>query len=273
MTLCSFAPLWSRIWDQRLGDLRLENGFGVGDSVDIDDGRGVPPRQAPPGPHSVIVVAPPGATLGAALSAALQARGWSPVRLSPLSALPHLGHAPTVLIVEDDQGRMPEVVPLRWTTTTCVCVGSVRALSLLIRLSERGSTVLNQSAPILVLVQLVEEALRARYPAGCPGAGTKAQLRQRESEQAALSALTPLESEVLQALVQGHAAAQIAQRTHRSVHTVRSHIKAVLAKLGVMSQVAAIALANRSGVFQATELDRARFTNFGDDAWNDPARR
>ena len=76
-------------------------------------------------------------------------------------------------------------------------------------------------------------------------------LRTHRSQEAERSApferLTVRESEVLQDLIDGKNAETIARDSFVSVATVRSHIKALLAKLGVNSQLAAVALARRSG--------------------------
>lgn len=59
--------------------------------------------------------------------------------------------------------------------------------------------------------------------------------------------LTVRESEVLQDLIEGKNAETIATGSYVSVATVRSHIKALLSKLGVNSQLAAVAVAQRAG--------------------------
>jgi two-component system, NarL family, nitrate/nitrite response regulator NarL len=59
--------------------------------------------------------------------------------------------------------------------------------------------------------------------------------------------LTPREAQVLAALVDGQSADQIAAESFVSITTVRSQIRSVLSKLGVNSQLAAVALASRSG--------------------------
>lgn len=59
--------------------------------------------------------------------------------------------------------------------------------------------------------------------------------------------LTPREEEVLAALVEGEPAGAIAERATVSEATVRSHIKSVLSKLGVGSQLQAVAQARRAG--------------------------
>jgi two-component system nitrate/nitrite response regulator NarL len=59
--------------------------------------------------------------------------------------------------------------------------------------------------------------------------------------------LTERERFVLAELVEGHCAEEIATAAFVSVSTVRSQIKAILQKLGVSSQLAAVALARRAG--------------------------
>lgn len=60
-------------------------------------------------------------------------------------------------------------------------------------------------------------------------------------------ALTPREQDVLGRLVAGEPAEAIAARTYTSLATVRTHIRAILTKLGVNSQLAAVALVRESG--------------------------
>ena len=59
--------------------------------------------------------------------------------------------------------------------------------------------------------------------------------------------LTAREQQVLAALTDGKSAAEIASESFVSLTTVRSQIRAVLLKLGVTSQLAAVALARQSG--------------------------
>jgi DNA-binding NarL/FixJ family response regulator len=79
--------------------------------------------------------------------------------------------------------------------------------------------------------------------------------RARSEESARLAPfaqLSPRENEVLHALAAGQSAAQIAGSAYVSEATVRTQIRAVLTKLGVTSQLQAVALARRAGW-----LDRA----------------
>ena len=60
-------------------------------------------------------------------------------------------------------------------------------------------------------------------------------------------ALTEREQVVLAELIEGHCAEDIAKAAFVSISTVRSQIKAILQKLGVSSQLAAVAMARRAG--------------------------
>jgi DNA-binding NarL/FixJ family response regulator len=59
--------------------------------------------------------------------------------------------------------------------------------------------------------------------------------------------LTSREQRVLAGLVDGLSAEQIAEEHFVALTTVRSQIRSILQKLGVRSQLAAVAMANRSG--------------------------
>lgn len=80
----------------------------------------------------------------------------------------------------------------------------------------------------------------------------------RASQQTALSPfeeLTQREREVLALLIDGLSAEEIADTRYVALTTVRSQIRSVLRKLGVRSQLAAVARANRVGwALEAGEL-------------------
>jgi DNA-binding NarL/FixJ family response regulator len=59
--------------------------------------------------------------------------------------------------------------------------------------------------------------------------------------------LTDREEVVLAELLEGHCAEEIAKAAFVSISTIRSQIKSILQKLGVNSQLAAVALARRAG--------------------------
>lgn len=64
---------------------------------------------------------------------------------------------------------------------------------------------------------------------------------------AKLATLTPREQDVLKALMAGRTAGQIAEQSYVSIKTVRTHIEAIHRKLGVRSQLAAVAFATEMG--------------------------
>jgi DNA-binding NarL/FixJ family response regulator len=64
---------------------------------------------------------------------------------------------------------------------------------------------------------------------------------------ARLGVLTPREQHVLHGLMSGRSAAQIADESYVSVKTVRTHIESIHRKLGVRSQLAAVAFAPEVG--------------------------
>lgn len=67
----------------------------------------------------------------------------------------------------------------------------------------------------------------------------------RETTLARLGTLSAREREVLERLTDGASAATIARESYTSVGTVRTHIRAILSKLEVSSQLAAVALLAR----------------------------
>lgn len=75
-------------------------------------------------------------------------------------------------------------------------------------------------------------------------AGSGIDLRDRVIDEVDVG-LTQREREVLELMRQGVDARTMAEQLHVSVHTTRSHIKRVLAKLGAHSQLEAVAIANR----------------------------
>jgi DNA-binding NarL/FixJ family response regulator len=70
-----------------------------------------------------------------------------------------------------------------------------------------------------------------------------------------LARVTPRETQVLQALAAGETAAQIAESLGISALTVHSHVKSILAKLGVHSKIEAVTLAWRHGLAPTNRPD------------------
>jgi DNA-binding CsgD family transcriptional regulator len=188
----------------------------------------------------VSVLAPAGSTLARAFVAALAEHGWATVVGTRVPDGSGLRRAHLV-VAEDDTGSRRLDLPAALARPGLVVVASLRALPPLVPLVARGALVLDRAAPFLTLVRLADEGLRGTRRGDADAA------RRRVDEHEALRRLTPAERETLRGLESGLAAAAIAARTQHSLHTVRSHIRAVLAKLGVTSQLAAVAVAHRAG--------------------------
>ncbi|SDJ16829.1 regulatory protein, luxR family [Frankineae bacterium MT45] len=239
--------------------------------VDAESDGPTPSPAVLPGSRQFTVIAPAESSLAVALRATLVARGWEPRDPTLSGALHRRPTLPALVLVEDDDGQLaPErpdaEIAARSTLRGFVCLGSVRSLPLLVPLAARGAMVLNQAIPFTALVRLIEQAFHGG-PVGVVDSGNRnssaAMLRDRLAESAALQTLTPAEAQTLRALQAGLTATQIAVRTQHSVHTIRSQIKAVLGKLDVTSQVAAVALAHRVGPADWM-TSGVNFTNFGD---------
>lgn len=118
--------------------------------------------------------------------------------------------------------------------------------------------------PFDELIQLIDDAARGHTTLE-PWARAEllASLHEEDSDQTAtttqrLSTLTRREGEVLNGLLLGHNADQIANEQVVSLATVRSHIQSILRKLGVNSQLAAVVLAQRAGWSVGSDRPSAR---------------
>jgi DNA-binding NarL/FixJ family response regulator len=78
-------------------------------------------------------------------------------------------------------------------------------------------------------------------------ASARSSRQERAEALAPFAELTPREASVLGGMLDGLSAEQIAERDFVSLATVRSQIQSVLRKLGVTSQLAAVAAARRAG--------------------------
>jgi DNA-binding NarL/FixJ family response regulator len=112
--------------------------------------------------------------------------------------------------------------------------------------------VVPKSAPLEHVVGAVHAAVEGRPVVDIASrtAWLRAADRQRAETDTAMAPfrrLTPREQQVLAALVDGESAVAIAERATVSEATVRTHIKSVLSKLGVGSQLQAVARARRAG--------------------------
>jgi two-component system nitrate/nitrite response regulator NarL len=115
-----------------------------------------------------------------------------------------------------------------------------------------SSAVVGEDEPIDQLFQTISRLLginpplnAARGPVVSKSEPTEP--RRRVPRLELFAKLTERERVVLSELMEGHSAEDIAKAAFVSISTVRSQIKAILQKLGVNSQLAAVAMARRAG--------------------------
>ncbi|WP_158550689.1 LuxR C-terminal-related transcriptional regulator [Geodermatophilus sp. TF02-6] len=172
-----------------------------------------------------------------------------------------------LVLVADESGRLPKPPRdfVRSARRHVLVLGGRRSFGALATAMERGAhAALDADQPFETLIRKLAQEL-AHPSADHPAAIAVARLRRRESEALRFGLLSARELEVLAALVEGRSAAQIATAEHVTMATVRSHIRAILTKLGVSSQLAAVTMAHRS-CREAVVVDRMRrIINFDDD--------
>jgi DNA-binding NarL/FixJ family response regulator len=133
-----------------------------------------------------------------------------------------------------------------------VLTGATDELVLAQCIEAGAAAVLSKAAHFdVLLTTVIDAAHHHRVQPMAEHAEMLVRLRQaREAEWARLGPfqrLTPGESAVLVGLIEGRTAAEIAEQRTVSLATVRSQIRAILVKLDVTSQLAAVALAHRAG--------------------------
>jgi DNA-binding NarL/FixJ family response regulator len=199
--------------------------------------------------------------LAQSLSMALRADGLEVHRCPPSSAdtvLAAVGEVrPDVVLLDLDLGAaigssLPMVQPMAALGARVVIVTGITERHRLGECLEAGAvSVVSKSRPFEDLVAAVHAALSGRRFEGYERAALVDEARRyREGERAThrvFERLTPREREVLAALMDGKPAEQIAREAVVSMSTVRSQIRSLLWKLGTNSQLAAVAMARRSG--------------------------
>jgi DNA-binding CsgD family transcriptional regulator len=215
------------------------------------DGLGLTAREPPapdarPGGRTVRVV--PGAPLlTAGIVAGLRTQGWEVEASSPTPPpkRPRDTWGSSLVLVPDDEGRLPDSRGLRDAHRVVVAVAPRTGTAGLVTACARGVVVVSAELPYARLVHALDVALATPRGRQRPD-GQAERLRRRLSEAERFSRLTLREQDVLGALVLGRSAAEIACERCVSITTVRSHIRSILSTLGVSSQLAAVAMTHRS---------------------------
>ena len=185
--------------------------------------------------------------LAAAVAAGLGAIGWSvhPVTVGRARHPPERDEFPSrVVVVADEQDVLPELGALG--ECSVVAVTSWAAARSLLAVVEFGALAVDADQPLHALLRELDHALAGT---GCvPGRRLTVESARAAVKRAdRVAGLTAREREVLDLLMVGRAADEIACHLVVSLPTVRTHIRSILHKLGVSSQLAAAAIARASG--------------------------
>ena len=192
----------------------------------------------------------------------LAARGWDVETTSGPTAAAVIDHArafqPECVVLDIHLGSavgsgVDLIAPLRQTGACVVMLTGETERAVLAACLEAGALGwISKSAFLVEVVASIEDALAGQSLIG--RASREAMLDELRTERnrvrSALSpfeALTRREQRVLGALMDGMSAEEIAEADFVALTTIRSQIRAVLHKLGVRSQLAAVAKANRAG--------------------------
>jgi DNA-binding NarL/FixJ family response regulator len=200
--------------------------------------------------------------LAESLALALRLRDFDDVHIVPADALDADSVvalvdelAPEVVLLDLYLGvngvSIPAIGPIVERGATVLMLTAIEDPVMLGRCVEAGASgVFSKSQPFESLMPAVTDAAQGR--ATMRPADREVLLDQLASYRrdtgavlARFAELTEREAAVLAAVVRGSTADQIAVEQFVAVATVRSHIRATLAKLGVNSQLAAVALARR----------------------------
>lgn len=155
-----------------------------------------------------------------------------------------------MLAVEDDADTVAVLIrELRpRPASRIVLVGGLACLPVLAAASAvlDLTAAVNADLPFGAVIREVDSQLRDHPPARAVGSELRARLRERQIESDRFQRLTDREAAVLADLVRGQSATDISRDRPVALATVRSQIAAILHKLEVSSQTAAVALTHRA---------------------------
>jgi DNA-binding NarL/FixJ family response regulator len=197
------------------------------------------------------------ALVAAGLQLALAGQGWAVETSDGNDADGVIAHArrfaPDCVLLDIDLGAgvhsgVHLIDPLLSTVAHVVMLTAERRRAVLAECIEAGASGWIGKGSLPDEVELIVSRLLAGEPLiGCTERAALLDELRRQRELVAranadLEQLTNRESLVLEALTEGLSAEEIARVHYVSISTVRTHIRAVLRKLGVRSQIAAVAL-------------------------------
>lgn len=205
------------------------------------------------------------AVMGHALAMALALQGFERATALPadrltddevLAAAADAGEGLVVLLdlhLGDDRLSTPMIPALRDLGARVLVLTAERAAQRLGECLEAGADgVFDKAQPFDQLVEALRDAMDGRTVMSLGAredllAGLRSARTADRRRLAPFESLTARERDVLLGLLQGRSAEEIAREQVVALSTVRSHVKSLLRKLGVNSQLAAVALARDAG--------------------------
>lgn len=206
------------------------------------------------------------AVMGHSLALALQLQGFEAARSlhvhegvsdqAVLAEVRDAGDAPVVLLdlhLGDERLSTTLIRPLCDLGAQVLVLTAERDVAMLGTCLEAGADgVFDKGQPFDQLVETLQDAVRGHTVMSAAArqellAGLRAARHFDARRLAPFEALTAREAEVLRGLLAGESVEAIARSRVVALSTVRSHVKSVLRKLGVNSQLAAVALARDAG--------------------------
>lgn len=196
-----------------------------------------------------------------ALSAALTERGIRciPIVPGPISVLltEITAIEPAVALLDLDLGphgsSIPLIAPLVAAgVRVLILTGHNEPLQLARALEAGALRIIMKGAGFTELVETVSQVTAAREPESDPAAAEllamlAAHERRESEQQSGWESLTLRERETLAALAQSRTVREIAKSWTVAETTVRSHVRSILQKLGVQSQLQAVVTAVHHG--------------------------
>lgn len=174
---------------------------------------------------------------------------WFP-RVDGLDLSHVLLRSPDLVILDlaEGEGAAPTLATLRALTAAQVRVIVVAAEPTLATLHRRclelgARAIVGTASSLDELLEQVQRALRSTLSHSPSGMGPFAS--SPEPASAVLERLTSREREILRALIRGQAAGRIAHDLGVSLLTARTHIRSILRKMNVHSQLEAVSVATR----------------------------
>ncbi len=214
---------------------------------------------------AVVLVVEDQNVVGGSLAAVLNAAGAHAESVVPLTfvgCLEHVDrlfevHGRLVVLLDLDLGRdltgedlLPDL--LRKGVQVLVLTGCEEPVRLSRLIRGGVAAVLSKTEPLERVFAAVEAVLTGSpaMPAEAANVlhlGARVSEAERVRREQPFRALTQREGTVLLGLMRGRTVAELAQESVLSVETIRSQVKAILAKLGVRTQLAAVARARSDG--------------------------